>query len=296
MIYTNNHNLPEEIVKVLTPKGEWSITKGRYSVTALCGAPLPRILTMLYSDQIKEDVSSRLYSLLGQAVHHYVNERNDNQLMEYKMVQEIDGYTIAGVSDSYNNGVLIDWKVAGVFAYQKLKGGVNQDWANQLNVYKWMHEKEGRPVTQLKNFIIFRDWMVSKSFSEDYPNIPFAEIDVPFSTDIESYIRDRVKLHSEAEEMDIKDVPMCTAEERWEREGAWKVFHPDHSKGEKSMKNSTTEEEAIEYVKNQREIEVAKGKKGKDMDKAQIVYVPGASVRCESYCNVRDFCPYMKSI
>lgn len=86
-ILTNKHNLPETLYQAVAYDTHKTIDGG-ISVTQFVDAPQIRILKQKHT--IHEDVSDRIWMLLGTAVHH-VLERSNPQLMRegaYEMTQE----------------------------------------------------------------------------------------------------------------------------------------------------------------------------------------------------------------
>lgn len=305
MIITNKYNIPKELVTLLTPK-ERDIIPFRYSVSTLTGAPLVRALTVLHKDAIEVDVSENLWMLMGTMMHDAIynkSEKDEGKIQEEKIEIPIDTpqgiVTISGIPDLYKNRVITDWKMTSVFSYiygKQEPHGVKESWYEQLNVYGWMIRKLGYPVDAIRNYAVLRDWVKTRSYDSDYPPIPFVEMPVPLMSfeEADMYVSERIKIHSEIEKallkgMVIEDVPPCTAKERMERKGEWKIFHPDLKR---SMANHDTKEKAVEWVKQKTEIEKGKGKKGRNMEKVKITFVPGESINCTTYCNVKQFCPY----
>jgi len=65
--YTNVHRLPQSIVAAVT--NDPYVGGGDISTTKLIDSPRIRQLTAINRDRITIDVSERVWSLLGQAVH-----------------------------------------------------------------------------------------------------------------------------------------------------------------------------------------------------------------------------------
>jgi hypothetical protein len=283
----NDYNLPEPLVKAMTP--EKSIMKvGRYSVTGLIDSPLRRVLLLQHFDDIDEDVSSRLWALLGQAIHMVIDKHSGEMKSEVKMEVPVKGGVIVGIADLYHNKTITDWKVTSVWSYLL---GLKDEWVSQLNAYAWLHRKSGLAVDKLSICAILRDWQHSKSAfgdnnNKDYPPIPFIQIDVPLMSmnKLDEYIESRLALHQEAEKAycfdDIISIPPCTAKERWERPTQWKV---KTKTAKKALRVLETKEAAEKWMAEC---------KSKD---TFISEVKGQSVRCVSYCGVAPFCPHLKT-
>ena len=69
MIITNQYNLPEPVFNALT-HSDYSRGSSNRSVTQLIDSPRVRILRKEHDDQIFEDASDMLWSVLGTSVHH----------------------------------------------------------------------------------------------------------------------------------------------------------------------------------------------------------------------------------
>jgi len=85
MKITNNYNLPQSIVNAIS--FDERVPKENYiSVTRLIDSPLIHQLMKEHWDDIKQDASSMLWSLLGKAVHYVL----DNFMYEIKEYEASD--------------------------------------------------------------------------------------------------------------------------------------------------------------------------------------------------------------
>jgi hypothetical protein len=267
MKITNKYNLPEQLMTA-TKKSQRTPDKKIISCTQLISPAWQRHLQIKHWDEIEEDVSDRLWSILGSSVHSILSTDHSNTITEERLEFAIDGVTITGQSDSYTEGGIIsDWKVTSVYSFLL---GDKFEWEQQLNIYAWLWEKNGFPVTQLKINAILRDHQHSKTMSDDgYPKIPFVSKTIPLHSfeEREEFVKKRIKVHA----MDCP--PMCSPEERWERPTKYAVM----KKGRKSaVRVFDTEEEAKKLLP-----EVPSG---------YIDIRPGTNARCGQYCNVARFC------
>jgi hypothetical protein len=276
---TNKYNLPEPLYKALY-RAPYKPVEHRIANTALIAAPLERVLKMKYWDKIPQEVSDNMWALLGQAVH-YIIEKNagtDTAEIKSEYVHPL-GATIVTRADHYKDGVVTDWKVTSVFSFLL---GDKLEWVRQLNVIKYIFDRQGKPVDKLKICAILRDWTKSKVYDAGYPTIPFVEkdIDVMQSNDLEQYVDERVRLHLDAEAMidHIEAIPICTEEERWSRPTTFAV---KKSGQERAVRVLTSIEEAEKYIAASRE-----------RDKLHIEKRLGADIKCDQYCGVKPFCPY----
>lgn len=110
----NIHNLPDPLVRALTPERRVP-TPGRLSVTTLLDAPLRRLLSMKHFYSVEEEVSDNLWALLGTAVH-YVIEKGSADDTETKLEIPLAGATLVGVIDYHRDGHVIDWKCTSTYS------------------------------------------------------------------------------------------------------------------------------------------------------------------------------------
>ena len=267
MKITNKHNLPpavyNKIAKVREPH------QNRFHVTDLCNAPLMRYLREKHWNELTEDASDRMWALLGSAVHYILEgTAPEDSFAEETLEAKIGDATIVGTPDLWHNGVISDYKTTSVFSFLL---GDKPEWSLQLNIYAWLYRKNGFDTNKLQIHAILRDWMKSKSFQQpDYPLIPFQTVTVPI-IQIENHIVDWIASY-------YRD-PMqeCTPGQKWSRP----TTHAVMEKGKKRAKRVLeTNEDALEWI-------VINGN-----EKMSIETRKGANIRCESYCNVSEFCPY----
>jgi hypothetical protein len=268
MKITNKYNLPDAIVKAVS--GERQLVDNRISATTLIGSPLRRKLMIQYGDQLEDDASNRLWSLLGSAMHS-VLEQNlpDGALSELKLNALIGDITVSGIMDLYDNGTISDYKVTSVWAFIL---GDKPEWERQLNVYAYLCERCGYPVNGLEIVAILRDWN-KYGKGTDYPSIPFQRITCRLWSpeEREAYVKERIRLHFHAEPTE------CTPEEKWERPTTYRVMKKGRKTAVRVFENQVDADNLIamnvEYY-----LEVRKG----------------VCVRCKDYCAVNVFCPYYK--
>ena len=269
MEITNNHNLPEQIVRAVTfstrPPQDYVI-----SVTELIGPAWIRYLRRKHWQELSEDASERLWALLGQSVHYVVEQHElDNSIAEERLTAEFDGYTITGQADNYNGDShsVEDWKVTSVWSFMN---GVKSEWEAQLNIYAWLWRKNGFQVVGLNINAILRDWQQGRANGDGYPAIPFVVVPVSVWPDekVEAYIKGRLAAH-------VAPVP-CAPDEKWQKGDVWAVM----KEGRKSA------------VKLHDSEEIANRHSAKLGAKHTVVKRPGECTRCKSYCPVRAFCEF----
>jgi len=278
MKLTNKYNLPEAIVKAAgEPR---PIVEKRIGVTSLITGPLVRHLTNKHWDELAEDVSARLWAIMGQTGHAILeNNAPEGAEVEKKIVIERGGWTISSVTDVYNQGLIQDYKWTSVWAVMH---GIKPEWVQQLNLYAWLWRSCDYSVDALQLVAFLRDWSKNKARSEDYPNIPFKCIDIPlwsFEKQAE-FIDTRLALF-DAEPLE------CTPQEKWQKEDTWAIM----KKGRKSaLRVLPSKDEAIKYSEQKSLID----QDGAMKNGHTIVFRKGEAIKCKDYCIVNKYCPYYK--
>lgn len=301
-VYTNHHNIPNRIVAAVTRDEKFSL--GRYSVTQLL-AP-PRIRRYLQEHTVEEDVSERVWALLGKGVHAVIDGGDHaTQEIEISGSVDVDGRSVwvSGTIDDFRGGVLRDWKVTGTSTW---RAGGRSEWIAQLNFYSWLLQR-GRmrrsaqrssldahiPVVPngIAVTMIFRDWIGARAkagagagagvsgVATDYPAAPIATLDIPmWSVEaVEEMIVDRLRVHMAAEATDLADLSLCSDEERWHRPGEFAVMKAGRKR---AMRVFSRREDAVAFAEHQ-------GIGGLSIDAR-----PGVDARCADYCPVRSVCPH----
>jgi len=282
MSISNNYNLPLPLYKALS-KERYAPIAGRLSATALIDAPLVRVLMMKHVKEIEEDASERMWAVLGTAIHWVIEQNGSKEASEAKRIcKHKSGATLVCIGDFYENQILTDWKVTSTWSW--LLGG-KSSWEKQLNVVKYIYELNEMPVKEMYVYAILRDWVKSKSYDRDYPDIPFQGVKIPIwePEKLEKYIDERVEAHLFAESLidSIGNVPICTPEERWQRPDTYAVKREGIKR---AVRVFDTNDEAEKFMEKA---------KAKDLF---IENRKGSEIRCNSFCSVNRFCEYFKSL
>lgn len=267
MKLTNDFDLPEPIVQAVLNDG---YTRGDadISVTQLLDPPRKIALTKQHEDELTEDVSDRIFSLLGTAVHNVLEKAEVPGLQEERLYAEYGGWTVSGQFDYMDeDGILWDWKTASTY---ELQNGVKGGRTEQLNCYAALARLNGLTVSGLRVGFILRDWSKTKSKREtNYP--PHQVVVYPITlwspAQQDAFIEERVRLHQAA----LINLPECSDEDRWARPNKYAVMKPG---GNRAVKLFDTNEEAIFFCKGDQYVEER----------------TGASIRCESYCPALNWC------
>lgn len=269
MKLTNKLNLPQAIQDAVGNDG-YSRGNANISVTGLLRPPRLAVLEDKHENEIVEDVSDRIWSLMGQSIHTILERANRTAIAERRLSIEIEGWTVSGGMDVYEeHGILLDYKVTSV--WKVLKGDLDE-WEKQLNMYAVILSYHKHKVEMLQVVAILRDW--SKREAERDPSYPQAQIvniNIPLWDPMKAFnfMRDRVILHQQAR----FKLPECTPQDRWAQPDVYAVM----KQGRKT---------AVKLYSNENEARVHVG-----FDKnLSVVHRPGLSVRCKSYCSVSRFC------
>ena len=281
MKITNKCNLPETIVNALNKP---TYTKGgaHMSATELLSPPRMVQLRIANADAIEMDAADMVWALFGTAIHGVLEHgQGDDHIVEQRLNTVIDGWEISGAIDLQtvreDSIGIADYKTTGVWAVMNEK----KDWEYQLNIYAWLVERvKQTPVTSLEIVAIIRDWKRWESeVKKDYPDAPIKTIPItlwPYE-EREKFVQQRIHAHADAmfSFQTGGDLPLCTANEMWEKPTVWAVKKPGAARA-KSL--HSTEAEAIKAAGDDLEIELRQGER----------------TRCQNYCQVRDFCSQWK--
>ena len=281
MKLTNKHNLPKPIYEAIqNDKYDVDATDlNIISCTTLLSPPKIRLLRSRHWDEISEDAADKFWILLGQATHDVLERMEGaNRLQEERINLEIDGKTVSGKMDLYDDEVITDYKVTSVWTIVYNPQG-KKEWVEQLNILAYLLRTSGFEVKRLQISAILRDWSQTKARTdENYPQIPYKTINMPLWSEEKQleYIKKRVAFHSECENLSDDDIPTCTKEERWTTDDSYAVYK---GKNKRATKVFTDKVLAETYAQDH------------DM---RLELRPGIDRKCKDYCQVNQFCKYYK--
>lgn len=266
---TNHMNLPQAIVDAIS-NDPYTRGTSDISVTQLIGPARKVALEITHADEITEDASDRIWSLMGQSIHAILERANRKGIAERRLSIEIEGWKISGGMDLYDeDGTLTDYKTTSAYA---VKDGGKDEWEKQLNVYAEILRANGSQVKALKVVALLRDWSkMEAKRNPEYPQAQVAILSVPLWPEeiAKRYIRERVIVHQQAR----ISLPLCTDDERWARPDVWAVM----KKGQKKAVKLHGSAESASLHANQD-------------PSLSVVHRPGVNTRCENYCSVAKFC------
>jgi len=273
MKYTNNQNLPDLAVKILS-EDPYSKGDADISVTEMLSPPQMRHLLIKHDDELVEDISDRIASLRGRSLHYLIELavlHDYNTLSEKSVYTECLGWKIKGQFDLVllGEGELID--VKSCKAYKVKNNKLPREWEQQTNIYRYMLKKEkGLTINKVSIFVAVWDYDEIKAKNDPYyPTSALFMIDVPIWTDEQTlaFIEGRIRLHQE-------EIPRpCTDEDIWAKDPLWAVMKRGRVKAVRLFESQS---EAEEFASTSKDLTVE--------------FRPGIATRCVRWCKVASFC------
>jgi hypothetical protein len=225
MKLTNKYGLPDAFVKA-TQGFNLSYDRGEcdFSITELIGSPRIKALERKHRDDLEEDVSDRIWLLLGSATHSILEKANVSDIAEKRYFAKFGKHVVSAQVDSLavKSGVLTDFKITSTYTVSK--DDLKVDWVSQLNGQAEILRRNGVFVASIQIVAICRDWSKGKMLADKFGTYPKSQVVVlslPFwsSKETESYINSRIDAHLSARE----NLPECSDEERYSTEHTWAV-------------------------------------------------------------------------
>lgn len=278
---TNKYNYPSAIVNAVKndpyDSGECDI-----SVTRLIKPPQQVALIAQHAHELPdEDVSDRIWSLLGQASHTILERAaGDDAVVEQRWFAECNGWVLSGQIDLLENRALDDFKVTSVWAVKDALANGKVEWEEQLNTLKWLYDGQADvpnddSIDELRIVAICRDWRRNEALRyDDYPK-QSEIIKVKMWTDDErqAFVEKKIQEHKDAREGNWRP---CSDSERWKKEDQYAIM----KEGRKS---------AVRVLGSQQEAE----KWLADNPQKGVISIDcrkGSYVMCEEYCSAAPFC------
>lgn len=308
---TNKYSFPEPLVRaVIKSRSRYSKGQSDYSATQLQVPVRINALRERHREEITEDVSDIIYSVMGSLGHSILElaAEGSDDIVEKRFFYTVAGKVISGQADlvrcpGENKYSICDYKFTSVYSF---KDGIKPEYEAQLNILEYlltMSERDaGREVEieGLYSVPIYRDWSKSKSNSPDYPQTGVEVFECPRwgLKRTEQYITEMVRRHEEAKSLPDDELPICTPEERWETTPSYGVIAEGNSKATKTFWGEQGKEEAeslaVELTEKSRKINKKTGELGEPTKVYTVKYTPGESKRCVDWCSVCQWCNYYK--
>ena len=275
----NDYELPQELVN-LVEANAYDRGESQASATDLLKPSRMFALQQMHKDELEIDVSEAMRSEYGTAWHEKIERYvSSDSIVEKRLYSVFGDWVLSGKPDllQFKDRTLVDWKTALVSSYLNKEAEEFQEWEQQLNIYKYLWEENhpNHPVEFMKVVVFLVDYSPSKREKRlDYPHVSVIQVVPNMWTHEEAYewILNRISKHQRA----LKELPLCSDEERWHRGDKWAAIKPEASRATRVVAN---EFEAIDFAQ----------KKGLD-----IQHRPGVSIRCRYWCPVSKFCDQYK--
>lgn len=286
MKLTNAYRLPQPIYDAVK-NDPYSKGDADYSVTGLLRPAQMAVLEDIYADKITEDVTDRIYSLMGQVVHGILERADTTGIAEERLYMNLMGKRISGQMDRmvFSEGLLQDYKFVSV---KKVMRGRPDDFIQQLNFYAELMRRNDYPIERAELVFIFRDWELFRARSdktERYPvhNVQIMGVELLPSQQVIDQMVERLRQHELAKlarSADGRSLPGCSDEERWLQPSGWIAKKPDGKRA---------------FAKGSTDGELASLQATGIIPAGSVIYRNAPKYRrCEDFCRVSEFCEQWK--
>lgn len=286
MKFTNKYNLPEYLYNLLSH--EWyggANAVHDFSVTQMCNPVCMTILQNRHKEDLESDVMDKYFQTIGTGIHHLAEIANKNKkyVVEERKYTTINDIVISGQVDLYSplEQKMIDYKVTKAEA-SKFADKIEK-YKTQLNVNKYIFEKNRFPVKTLEIVEIYRDWDKQKAKREaGYPQTPIVIIDVPVLSNpvIEFEIKKYISEYTRERELPDENLSPCSPKDRWETQKSFAVMKHGASRALKVC-HSLIEAESYRSLNTK-------------VAETFIEERDATPKRCIEWCDVNEFCPFYK--
>jgi len=296
MKLTNKFDLPEPFVAAVSAD-DYVRGDAEFTSTELIRPSRINVYSRRHDAEIVEDVSERIWAFQGQT-KHVVLERAartnpGRYTVEHRLETVIPGVTplckISGMFDLFDHadGTLYDWKETSVWRFM-LRGSTLDDkdeWVQQANINLYLMRVNGMNVRRVINVALLKDWKIRDARfgrKPDYPKCAVHVVPLPMWSieHAQNFIIERVNKQRE----EAKNPPVCTKEERWQRDATFAVMRHDRKR---AVKLCMSRDQAEAVMMHHMRI-APPG----DSKKFYIEERAAEPVRCLDFCAVQLFCDF----
>lgn len=289
MRYTNFQRLPLPVYNAIV-NDDYDAGISDYTPSSLNRPAYQNKLLKENNNKIEVDVSSRLWALMGKAMHSILEQSKDeDSLREVRVYRQIDKWLIGMQMDRLwlQDSVLQDYKFTSAWAF--IKNEPKPEWESQLNIGAYILKDcfyldgETRApvkvdVKKLEIIGLLRDYSEKlKLTNPDYPKHQITTMNIPMWKDdmAKSYITQRALEQEKYMSTPLDQLEPCSKEERWATDDKWALMKKGNKKASKLFDNEEDAENAKSDVKH------------------FVEYRPAEAKRCvKQYCDVYDVCPF----
>ena len=178
------------------------------------------VLHHRHKDEITSDSSDALMRVLGSGVHAVCEmalSKEPTMKLEERLFVNINGKVIGGQYDLYltDSHTLIDFKLTKANSY--IFGGREEKYSSQMNINKYILEKNGYTVDKLDIVEIYRDWDEKKAkIDPKYPPRAIIITTIPAVTSAvtEFRIKEYLDEYERISKLPDTQLPPCSAKDR----------------------------------------------------------------------------------
>jgi hypothetical protein len=285
MFFTNDRGYPKFIVDIVIQLyNSYSKGDADFSVTEIIGSPLERVLKERHKDEMQIDVDRLMFMFFGTMAHAVAEKATMDYIIEteHRMFIKHDGMMISGQLDvlykERGNIRIDDIKFTGKGVS---KDGAKRSWIRQANLYRFMYNKTKNVLAdELGILAYFRN---STMYEMKCARIPIS----CFPLDkVEKFLSTQIALHKLIDWEVTSKIPECTPDDRWATEETWAVMPNKKKTKIRSLKNCTSEAEALNYL----------DKKVDKYPDAFVEHRPMYNRKCYEACDVASFCWYKQDL
>jgi hypothetical protein len=287
MRFTNRFNLPDPFVAALS-SDDYARGEADFTTTELVRPVRIQSYTRAHWDELEEDVSDRVWALSGQVKHVILERIARTDPKRYLVEQRLEttvpgGRRISGQIDLFDlkDYTQYDWKETSVW---KFILGNTKEWEEQGNINLYLLRQNGVRVKALTNVALLKDWKIRKARTTkrgDYPQCAINVVPLPMWSvgQQQDFIMQRIAAFEEGKD----NPPVCTKEERWQRDAVYAVMR----KGRKA---------AIRLCDNRDQAEAVAKSYNDDTSRISgqhyVEERPTEPVRCLDFCPVQKYCDF----
>jgi hypothetical protein len=285
----NKFDLPEPFVAAVSAD-EYVRGDAEFTATELIRPSRILSYARKHEADLVEDVSDRVWAFQGQT-KHIVLERiaktnPERYLVEqrFETVMPVTGAKVSGQIDLFDrsDGTLYDWKETSVWKFML---GDTKEWEQQANINLYLMRTNDFVVNRIVNIAILKDWKARQarySKDADYPKCAVHVMPLPAWSvgGAQDYINTRVEKHR----AEATSPPVCTKEERWQRDAGFAVMRSDRKRAVRIFSNRDQAEAAM--------LQAMRAAPPGDSKKFFIEARQAEPVRCLDFCPVQTFCDF----
>ena len=267
---------------------------GDYSVTTLLNPPRMVQLNKRHKNDVVRTPEQQIAAFIGSGVHLMFEESLKLQAVlepeysvERTVYDKIEDRLITGKFDIlWNERHLYDVKTAR--CWKKVFDPDMVEWHEQLNIYALMLHNRGLDIRSINIIACYLDWDQKRSFrNEDYPQTRVVEYQLslwPWE-DTDKFLRSRINLMKEAENLNDEHLPFCTDEEMWVRNKEIEYAIMASKDAGRALRVCSTLDEAKQYA----------AEKTTSLKPGAFIEVrKPIRKRCEDWCDAAPWCQQFK--